>query len=338
MKGNIQVAEVLCKSLQHNALGDTATRSLPVYIPPDYQQADRRFPVCYFLHGFTGSALHWLNVTPFGRNVPERIDALITEGEIPPVIAVFVDGWTALGGSQWINSEAIGKYRDMLVKDIVPFVDKTFRTAANASSRAVLGKSSGGYGAWVMGRHHPDVFEHIAAHSADAGFEFCYLHELPQAAGSLLKAGGVEAWFKEFVQRAQNTKMRGDDHAVINMLCMSAAYASKKGEPLNLELPIDIESGRIKLDVWNRWLVQDPVRFIPKSLSSLRKLRSIFFDCGTKDEFHLRWGARQIAEELKAAHVAFEHQEFDDGHMGINYRFDASLRFLAPRLGVNPSE
>jgi predicted esterase len=74
------------------------------------------------------------------------------------------------------------------------------------------------------------------------------------------------------------------------------------------------------------------VRFVPRSLDAYRRLASIFLDCGTRDEFNLRWGARQVAAALRAGGVEVVHQEFDDGHMGINYRYDASLRWLAPRL------
>ncbi len=332
MKGSIHVVPLFSGSLEGNPLGDSSTRSMPVYLPPGYQEGSARYPAVYFLHGFTGSGMSWLNSSPFTLNVPERLDALIAAGQIPPVIGVFVDGWTALGGSQWLNSEGIGRYRDAVAKDVVNYVDRTYRTVAKGSARALVGKSSGGFGALVISRFHPEIFAHIGVHSGDAGFEYCYLNELPQAAGPLLKAGGIEAWYRDFVQRAAATKMKGDDHAVINMLCMSAAYSPKRGEPMNIELPVDLQNGRLRVDVWNRWLVHDPVRFVPKHLDVYRKLKSIFIDCGTRDEFNLRWGARMISDELKAAKVEHLHEEFDDGHMAINYRFDRSLAYLAPRL------
>lgn len=333
MKGTVQVHQVHCGSLEGNPLGDPTTRSVPVYLPPGYEQdKEARYPVVYFLHGFSGSGLQWLNVSPFTRNVPERLDHLVAEGKVPPVIGVFVDGWSALGGSQWINSEGIGRYRDLVSRDLVGWADKTFRTVKKGSARALVGKSSGGYGALVISRYHPDLFQHIGVHSADAGFEWAYLNELPQAASALLKAGGLEPWFKDFVRRAAETKMKGDDHVTINMIAMGAAYSPKKGEPLNVELPIELPSGKLRLDVWNRWLVHDPVRFVPKHADVYKKLKSIFIDCGTRDEFNLRWGARMISEDFKAAGVEHVHEEFEDGHMGVNYRFERSLAWLIPRL------
>ncbi len=332
MKGTIEIHDVDCGSLKGNPLGDAERRKTPVYLPPGYKSSGQRYPVVYFLHGYAGSSLQWLNASAFTPNVPERLDALIAAERMPPVIGVFVDGWTALGGHQWMNSEAIGRYRDMLVKDVVGFVDRTFRSVAQADARAVVGKSSGGFGALILGRHYPQVFAHIASHSGDAGFEYCYLNEFPQAASALLKAGGPEKWLPDFYQRARATAMRQDDHLVMNFLCMSAAYSPQKGVFLNADLPIDLNNGRLKIDVWNRWLVNDPVRFIPKNVAAFKKLKSVFVDCGTRDEFNLRWGTRMIAEELRAGGIEVEHQEFEDGHRNVNYRFEASLQYLGPRF------
>jgi S-formylglutathione hydrolase FrmB len=332
MKGVLETREVHSPALESNPLGDPSRRRLTVYLPPGYSEGDQRYPSVYFLHAFSNSGSSWTNTSPFTPSVPERLDALITSGQVPPVIGVFPDGWTSLGGSQWINSDAIGRYRDYLVKDVLGFVDRTFRTLPKAASRAVLGHSSGGYGALVMGRYHPELFSHLGSHSGDCYFEYCYMPDLPKAAGALLKVGGLEAWHQDFKKRSRETKPRGEDFAVINVLAMAAAYSPKKGEPLNLELPFDPQTARLKLEVWNRWLVHDPVRFVPKFLDAFRKVKSVFLDCGTRDEFNLRWGTRILAEEFKASGVELRHEEFEDSHSGVSYRFENSLGFLIPRM------
>jgi pimeloyl-ACP methyl ester carboxylesterase len=332
MKGVLETQEMHSPALESNPLGDPARRRLTVYLPPGYEQGAQRYPAVYFLHAFGNGGGSWTNFSGFSPSMPERLDSLISAGAIPPVIGVFPDGWTSLGGSQWVNSEAIGRYRDFVAKDVVGHVDRTWRTLPKATSRAVVGHSSGGYGALVMGRYHPEIFSHLSCQSGDAYFEYCYLPEMPKVAATLLKAGGVEAWFQDFTRRARETKARGEDFTVINVLAMAAAYSPRKGEPLNLELPLDVQTGRLRLDVWNRWLVHDPVRFVPKFLDSFRKLKTVFIDCGSRDEYHLRWGARMIAEELEKSRVEFSHEEFEDGHTGVSYRFERSLAFLGPRL------
>lgn len=332
MKGTLESRELRSMSLEGNPLGDPAARTLSVYLPPGYSAGTQRYPAVYFLHAYGSSGGSWLQRSAFAPTVPERLDALIAAGAVPPVIGIFPDGWTSLGGSQWMNSESIGRYRDYLAKDVLGFVDRTFRTLPEARSRAVVGHSSGGYGALAMGRFHPELFAHVGSHSADAYFEYCYLADLPKAAGALMQAGGVEAWFAAFRKRVSETKMRGDDFPVINTLAMAAAYSPKKGEPLNLELPFDPQTARMRIDVWNRWLVHDPVRFVPKHVDSFRRLKTVFIDCGTKDEFNLRWGARMVADELRPLGVELLHEEFEDGHSGVSYRFERSLGHLVPKL------
>jgi len=126
--------------------------------------------------------------------------------------------------------------------------------------------------------------------------------------------------------------MRGDDHAPLNILAMAAAYSPRAGAGAGLELPFDPQTARLRPDVWERWLAHDPVRFVPASLEAFRKLRSVFLDCGTHDEFNLRWGARMVAESLRQGGVEIVHEEFDDNHRDTNYRYDRSLGYLLPRL------
>ncbi len=331
MKGQVQLVDIHSPSLEGNPLSDPATRSTPIYLPPGYG-AGQRYPVVYFLHGFTGSARSWLNVSAFTPNVPERIDRLIDSGAVPPFIGVFVDGWTAIGGSQWIDSEAIGSYHAYVVKDVVAFVDQKLRTVPSAAGRAIVGKSSGGYGALVFGWTSPHVFAHVGCHSGDAAFEYCYLPHFPKAAGTLAKAGGVEPWFCEFIRRAGETKAKGDDFDVINVVAMAAAYSPNRSAPMGIELPFDLHTARIRPEVWNRWLEHDPVRFVPRHLDAYRKLKTLFLDCGSRDEFHLQYGARMVLEELKRGGVEVAYEEFDDGHMNINYRYDRSILHIVPRL------
>src|SRR6266568_4208212 len=77
-------------------------------------------------------------------------------GRFPAVY--FLHGFTRLGGSQWANSSASGCYRDYLARDVVAAVDARARTLPAPEGRALVGKSSGGYGALPGGRHPPEGF------------------------------------------------------------------------------------------------------------------------------------------------------------------------------------
>lgn len=333
MNGTLEVHQLEAPSLVGNPLGDPSTRKLVVYVPAGYATTSAGLPAVYFLHGFSGTVEGWTNVSPFGVTVPERLDALVEAGKVPPFLGVFIDGWTALGGSQWINSEAIGRYQDYVADDVVRFVDAHYRTLASPTGRAVMGKSSGGYGSLAMVRDRSDVFAHVACHSGDSAFEYCYLGDFVKSAGPLLQAGGPDVWLKDFLRRSKETKGRGDDFPVINTLAMAASYSPRMGQPLNLELPFDANTARLKPDVWSRWLEQDPVRYLPKHLETFRKLKSVFIDCGSRDEYSLRWGTRMVEEELKKGGVDVVHEEFEDGHMGTSYRYARSVSYVVPRMG-----
>src|SRR6267378_2031598 len=150
--GTLLVLEHSSKILKDNPLRDPHVRKLGVWLPPQYDDGSkRRFPVLYDLVGFTGSGLAHTNWRPFGDNVPERAARLIREQKMGPAIIVFPDCFTALGGNQYVNSSAIGDYADYLTREIVPFVDREFRTLAAREHRGCFGKSSGGYGAILHG-------------------------------------------------------------------------------------------------------------------------------------------------------------------------------------------
>jgi hypothetical protein len=78
-----------------------------------------------------------------------------------------------------------------------------------------------------------------------------------------------------------------------------------------------------------RWRKFDPVVACRKYAKNLRKLRGIYVDCGTKDEFALHAGARILVRRLRELGVEPVHEEFDDGHFGISYRYEDSFPWLS---------
>jgi S-formylglutathione hydrolase FrmB len=329
VRGSLLELEVESPALAGNPLGDPARRTVLAWVPPGGAAG---LPVVTFLHGFSGSARGWTNVSVFAPTVPERLDALVAAGAVPPFVGVFPDGATALGGTQWTNAPAVGRYQDYVADDVRAAVEARLGTLARREARAVVGKSSGGYGALCLGRDRPDVFAAIGAHAADACFEYCYLPDLPKAAAALLGAPDVAAWLEGVRRRARETKLGGADFTALNVVAMAAHYSPAAGAPLGLDLPFELPTARLREDAWARWLEHDPVRFVPRAAAAFRRLAGVFLDCGTRDEFNLRWGTRMVADALRAAGVPVEHQEFEDGHTGTGYRYDASLRWIVPRL------
>lgn len=161
--------------LKGNPLGDPNVRDLFVYLPPGYSDGEQRYPVVFCLSGFTGRGKMFLNDHAFAPNLAERMDGLIKEGRVRPMILVMPDCFTWFGGSQYINSTATGRYEDHLTQEIIPFIDENLRTVAARGARAVMGKSSGGYGALIMGLRHADLFGLVCSTAGDCYFEYCYM-------------------------------------------------------------------------------------------------------------------------------------------------------------------
>jgi S-formylglutathione hydrolase FrmB len=330
MQGRLVELEVDSAALSGNPLGDPARKPVLVYLPPGHGAAP--LPAVTFLHGFAGTARGWTNPSVFAPTVPERLDALVAAGELPPVVGVFPDGMTGLGGTQWTDAPAVGRYQSYVADDVVRAVEGAFGTIPRREARAAVGKSSGGYGALRLGRDRPDVFSLVGCHAGDAYFEYCYLPDLPKAAAAVLGATDAAAWLEGAKRKARETKLGGGDFVPLATIAMAAHYSPNPAAPLGLDLPFELPSGRIREDVWARWIAHDPVRFVAEGIDAFRRLAGVFVDCGTRDEHELRWGARMIAAALREAGVPVEHQEFDDGHTGTGYRYDASLRWIVPRL------
>jgi len=310
-------------SLRDNPAGDPAERRIPVVLPRSCsREAARRYPVVFVLAGFAGSGQSFLNWKSWAPTLPEQIDRLREEGKIGDVIAVFPDAFTVYGGSQYLNSAATGRYEDMVVQDLVGWVDSRYPTLAAARHRAIAGKSSGGYGALVLGMRHPDVFSAVVCHSGDMYFEYCYAIDFPRLLSQLEKHGGLEAFLDAFFKAPKKTS---DLVLAMNIVAMAAAYSPAPEKPWRIELPFDLRTGEIIEPVWRRWLEHDPVRLCGRYADNLRSLRLLFLDCGSRDQFHLQYGLRILSQRFKDLGVTHVCEEFDDDHTDISYRYDVSL-------------
>ena len=352
--GTFVVLEHASKILKGNPLGDPHVRKLGVWLPPQYDGSGARFPVLFDLVGFTGSGLAHANWRPFGDNVPERAARLIREGKMGPAIIVFPDCFTALGGNQYVNSSAIGNYADYLTKEIVPFVDREFRTLASREHRGCFGKSSGGYGAIIHGMRYASTWGAIADHSGDAYFDLVYycdwpntLNELaryrprkvadgPYDARALAKGhdtgldDGRARRFLDAVWKKPKLSM-AEGHAIMN-LCMAATYDPDPRAPNGFRLPFNVETGELIAERWRRWRANDPVNLVAKHRKNLASLRGIYIDCGSRDQYHIHYGTRLLSRRLHAARIKHSYMEFDDTHSDVDYRMDVSLPFLSRAL------
>jgi len=247
---------------------------------------------------------------------------------------VFVDCWTSLGGSQFLNSPGTGRYLDYLCDEVVAFVDERYPTLAGRDHRGITGKSSGGYGAMVAPMLRPDVFGALASHAGDALFEHCYLVELARVARALRDEydGSYERFLADFRSRPAFSK--DSDDGLLETWALAACYSAEPDATVTL--PFDPATGRLRDEVWRRWLALDPVRMAAGHADALRSLRGVYLDAGRRDEYWLDLGAAAFSAELDALGVEHVFELFDDTHSGIEYRYPKALAFLAERLTPPP--
>ena len=318
--------------LKDNPLGDPFKRPLWVYLPPGYEQEPaRRYPTIYLIQSLTGQLDMWRNRTPLRKNFPELADELFAAGKTPPCLVVWVDCWTSLGGSQFLDSPATGRYHSYLCDEIVPWVDAHYRTLPQREHRGIAGKSSGGYGAMVTPMLRPDLWGGLATHAGDALFEVCYLSAFPLSVRALRDhyQGSFEKFWQDF--RSRPAFSQESDVHLLNDWCMAACYSADADGTIHL--PYDLTTGHLLPEVWERWLAWDPVRMVAAHAADLQQMKAIYIDAGKRDEFFLDLGAeafRQALERVGVTDVYFEL--FEATHRDIEYRYPLSLQYLAQRL------
>src|SRR4051794_1011613 len=193
--GSVHRVTIESQALTSNMLGDPAARIVDVYVPADHD--GQGLPLLVDLVGFTSSGLSHTNWTGFQENMPERLDRLIGERRMPPVVIAFPDCFTRLGGNQYINSASTGAWEDYLLQEMLPEIEQRFG-CGGAGRRGVFGKSSGGYGAITHALRHSDVWSAAACHSGDMGFEICYLPDMPSVLRALAGTGtSIERWWRQ---------------------------------------------------------------------------------------------------------------------------------------------
>jgi S-formylglutathione hydrolase FrmB len=333
LSGQLEEHVITSELLRDNPLGDPYERPLWVYLPPGYDdEQDRRYPVVYVIQGYTGHLEMWRNRSPYRQPFIETADEVFARGEAPPAIVAYVDAWTRYGGSQFVDSPGTGRYHSYLCDEIVPWLDGRYRTIPDPAHRAIMGKSSGGFGAMITPMLRPDLFGLLATHAGDALYEYCYISGFPDSVRMLREYDGdIWAWWDDFRSRVSFTK-EADRHLLM-LLGISACFSAR--EDGNVDLPFDPGTGVLRPEVWQRWLDWDPVRMVPRYAGALRSLRAIWIDAGNRDDFYLDVGAEAFRAALADIGVAGDvvrFELFEGTHMAIDYRYPMSLAWLCKQM------
>ncbi|MCE9521993.1 MAG: enterochelin esterase [Alphaproteobacteria bacterium] len=313
--------------LKSNLLGDPTRRIIDVYVPHGHD--GRGLPLLVDVVGFTAGGPAHSNWKNFGENLPERLDRLIASGEMPPVVVALPDCFTKLGGNQYINSAAMGRWADFLLQEAVPLVERTY-ACGGSGKRGLFGKSSGGYGAIAHALLYPDFWSAAACHSGDMAFELAYLPDMPGVLRALKPFNNdIKAWLNDFFGKK---KASDKDIHVLMDFAMCATYDPDPSAFMGVRLPVDVETCAIIPERWNNFLAWDPVVMAETRGTGMKKLKALYIDCGDVDQYNLVYGARRLNRLLKRLDVPHIYEEFSDDHSSVDYRMDVSLPILAKAL------
>jgi S-formylglutathione hydrolase len=297
LKGSIQRIKVHGKFLEGNLAGDSADRYVSIYLPPSYKlKPRRRYPVVYFLHGFTdddakffGLAKHWMSLPPI-------LDSAFVSGAAREMIVVIPNARTRFNGSWYSNSITTGNWEDFIAKELVSYIDSHYRTIAKAASRGLAGHSMGGYGTMRIGEKHPEIFSSIYLVSPAT---------LLQNSSSATGFGNVEN-IKTFADLD-----KADFRTKATFGTAAAWSPNLHNPPFYLDLPV--KDGQLQTVVLNKWAANMPLTTVDQYIFNLKQLRAIAFDAGTKDE-SIAASIKVLDKELNKYGVKHDFEVYEGNH------------------------
>jgi enterochelin esterase-like enzyme len=299
-EGQLVSDTVHSRALEGNLLGDTADRSVLVYLPPSYDSTPtKRYPVVYLLHGNTLRNTVWTEGRFQGLHIKTALDALIAAGTIREMIVVMPDVYNRYLGSHYANSLLTGRWTDFLSQELVTYIDAAYRTLPSPASRGLTGHSMGGRGTLYLAMKYPGVYSAIYALSSGR-MAFEQFEPFPK-----------DIW----VQVLTLQDITNVERKFIVPIGFAAAYSPNPHRPPFLvDFPFESAQGELKRveAVWQKWLAHDPVALVASHQANLRQLRAIQFDCGTSDD--LLEANRLFAQALTTAGIPHHFEEYDGDH------------------------
>lgn len=303
--GVTHVDTVAAPSLRNNLLGDPDWREVTVYLPPSYsKRPSKRYPVVYLLHGFAADHRAFMKGAYQNLNIRITMDSLIKAGATREMIVVTPNARSWFDGSFYANSVVTGNWEDFIVRDLVGYMDRRYRTVRRRTGRGITGHSMGGFGALRVGMRHPEVFSAVYALSP------CCL-----ATAEFNDAGTQRAWriAAGLTERSQYAKA---GFGVNRFFAEAAVYAPDSANPpFFVRLPYRLAQDSLVLDtaVARKWRAT-PLHMAPSYVRNLKRL-AIAFDAGANDGLRdIPPNVQRLDSVLTALGVPHTTEVYDGDH------------------------
>ncbi len=323
------VADSLYSASLENDGGENPTRTMLVYLPPGYEEnTEKRYPVIYYLHGFTSSDstnLEWFDTD-------EKLDFAFEKNKIRPFILVIANQHTLFKGSFYTNSSLTGNWAEFTAKDVIKYIDNKYRTIANRDSRGICGWSMGGHGTIKMAMLYPEVFSCAYALSP-----------------AMLDLNGEYSALGDGYKGVQKTKNREEllkgDFQPLSLVAMGRAFSpNPDNPPFYTDMPFTFDDDNLitHYDILKKWISQLPYNMLDSYAENISKLKAFKIDWGRNEKdyaAHIPVTSRMFSEKLEALGIEHYAEEFigthanklwsHDGRMVNNVFpfFDANLEF-----------
>ncbi len=314
-KGKVVLAKINSESLKKNLLLENPEKKIGIYLPPSYDEESRRYPVVYFLNGYTVS----MNTIYMIKSI---MDNLLDSKKINEMIIVSISGANRYDGSFYVNSPVTGNWEDFVVNEVVQYVDSHFRTLDNRDSRGIAGHSMGGFGAINLSLRHPEIYSAVYAMSPGL------LDERGISTYGFFSSESVKDYFEKCGQIETKLKNGTSMDDIISELYdwnkIFCAYATAFCPDVNnpgmfVEYPYIKKDGKIVFDknVYEKWNngLGNLKKKIKEYESKNVKLDNIAFECGRQDEYAvILSSAKYLSKLLHEAKIPHKFSLFDGTH------------------------
>lgn len=359
--GEIIELTIPAPSLEGNLVSSPTEQFIQVYLPPSYDNSEKRFPVLYLLHGMHGTDRTWMkdadaparvrskdaDYQDFGLITAAALAQRFRDGTIPEMIIVAPNGRNKFKHSYWLNGEVTGNWTDFVVKDVVGYIDANFRTLAQRDSRGIGGHSGGAHGSIRIAMLHPDTFNSVYAMAPCCLGPDYTSQYLPMEIGQNGELGELaERVFTTVEGLNSADDLPGSNGAFphdfnVNIeVALGAVYSPNPDKPpFYSDFAFARENGKLKanLDVLDRRRAGFAYHVVDDHVEALRSLDGLMIDTGEFEFKPLREGAALFVEKLAKHQVPVRFEIYEDGNHGnlfVSRMMTIGLDFFAAHLAT----
>lgn len=332
--GALLVQRIPAPCLAYDQIGTPDTLTVAIYLPPSYTaDSTRRYPTLYLLHGIEGTYKDWTEPGYQGFRIQDSMDSLSASQAVREMIVVMPTARARrFEGSFYVNSATQGDWDDCIARDLVGFVDRSYRTIPMVAARGIAGHSMGGFGALSIGMKHPDLFGAVYAMSP------CCLgiaKDIAPTNTAWVRALAMRSW-KDYERAVKN-----EDFYPPTFLSLLAAFVPDPTHPpFYAELPYRLVGGKMvsREPVYARYHSSFPLYSIDLYAENLKKLRGLVLDFGPQDQYeHIPSTVTAFSQELARRGISHVLEVYSGDHRNrIRERMNTVVLPYFSRLLASP--